>query len=127
MAHDEILTQNAPSPVGPYSQAVKVGNTVYCSGQIGIDSQTGEFKNASIDEETTQVMKNIQSVLQAAGADFKNIVKTDIFIADMADYAKVNELYGSYFTEKPLPARTTVAVKELPKQARIEISCIAVI
>ncbi len=127
MRLEEILTENAPKPVGPYSQAVKAGNMIFVSGQIATDPQTGEFKNASIEEETTQVMTNIKAVLQAAGADLKNIVKTDIFISDMADYAKVNEIYASFFTEKPLPARTTVAVKELPRKARIEISCIAVI
>lgn len=127
MKAEEILTNNAPKPVGPYSQAIKMGNTIYVAGQIATDPQTGEFKNTSIEEETTQAMNNIQAILKAAGADFQNVVRTDIFITDMADYAKVNELYGQYFTEKPLPARQTVAVKQLPRDARIEISCIAVI
>lgn len=125
MAKEIILTTNAPAPIGPYSQAVKVGNTLYVSGQIPINAQTGQLENESIEAETTCVMKNIEAVLAAAGFEFSDIVKSTIFITDMNQFSKINTVYGSYFTLNP-PARETVQVARLPKDVNVEISVIAV-
>ncbi len=119
-----IQTNKAPHAIGPYSQAVESNGFVFCSGQIGIDSATGELKKR-IEEQTKQVMQNIQAVLHASGCNLTNVTKTTIFLTNMNDYAKVNEIYGSYF-EKYKPARSTVAVARLPKDALIEIEVIAV-
>lgn len=119
-----ILSTEAPSPIGPYSQAVLSGNTLYCSGQIALD-QTGVMHNDSIESETAQVMKNVGMVLKAAGMDYSNIVKTSIFLTDMKDFAKVNQEYAKYFSSD-FPARETVQVSALPKDANVEISIIAV-
>ncbi len=119
-----INTPNAPAPIGPYSQAVKVGNTLYVSGQVAINPVTGDLVLESIPAETTQVMENLKAVLTEANATFDNIVMTTIFLSDMASFAAVNEVYGKYFTAD-FPARATVAVKTLPKNVNVEISVIA--
>ena len=118
-----IHSKKAPAPIGPYSQAVKVGNTVYISGQIPIDQTTGNLIKDTIAAETEQVMKNIRFVLEAAGASFQNIVKCSIFVTDMANFLTINEVYGKYFTTNP-PARETVEVSGLPKGVNVEISCV---
>ncbi len=118
-----IHTHNAPQPIGPYSQAVLNGNTLYCSGQIALDGQ-GNLVTGSIEEETRQVMKNIGELLSAAGMDYTHIIKTSIFLTDMNDFAKVNAEYARSFTDK-FPARETVQVSALPKGAHVEISIIA--
>jgi len=120
-----ILTPDAPAPIGPYSQAVQVGQQLFISGQIPLDPSTGELITGSIEEETTQVMKNLSAVLSQAGGDWENVVKVSIFLTDMADFAAVNNIYGSYIPEKSAPARETVAVAGLPKGVRVEISAIA--
>lgn len=120
-----IQSDNAPAPIGPYSQAVKVGNMLFASGQIAIDPATGEMKTSNLEEETHQVMKNMEAVLAAAGMDFTNVVKSSIFLQDMGSFGEVNEIYGSYFSSD-FPARETVEVAGLPKGVNVEISVIAV-
>ncbi|MEC5167166.1 2-iminobutanoate/2-iminopropanoate deaminase [Flavobacterium sp. PL11] len=122
-----IFTENAPAPIGPYNQAVLTGNTLYTSGQIAINPQTGELVISTIELETTQVMENMKAVLDAAGMTFDHVVKATIFIMDMNDFAKINIIYGSYFNEKTAPARETVQVACLPKNVNVEISMIAVL
>ena len=122
-----ILTPDAPAPIGPYSQAVQVGQQLFISGQIPLDPSTGDLITGSIEEETTQVMKNLSAVLSQAGGDWENVVKVSIFLTDMADFAAVNKIYGSYISEKSAPARETVAVAGLPKGVRVEISAIAIL
>ena len=119
-----INSSQAPSPIGPYSQAVLSGNTLFVSGQIPLDPQTGNLVSGTIEEETDRVMKNLQAILAEAGADFSNVVKCSIFVSDMSDFVKINEVYGKYFDQNP-PARETVEVSGLPKAVRVEISCIA--
>jgi 2-iminobutanoate/2-iminopropanoate deaminase len=119
-----INTPHAPAPIGPYSQAVKVGKTLYVSGQVAFDPSTGELVLDSIPVETKRVMENLKAVLLEAGASFDNVVMTTIFLSDMGSLAAVNEVYGSYFTGN-FPARATVAVKTLPKNVNVEISVIA--
>ena len=122
-----IFTEKAPAPIGPYSQAVLIGNTLYTSGQIAINPENNEMVLETIEIETKQVMQNMQAVLEAAGMTFENVVKTTIFIMDMNDFAKINSVYGSYFEEKMAPARETVQVAGLPKNVNVEISMIAVL
>ena len=119
----EVSTSKAPGAIGPYSQAIDTGDFVFLAGQIGIDPEKGELVS-SIEAQARQVMENIKAVLQEAGLGFGNVVKTTIYLANMEDFGKVNEIYGSYF-EKPYPARSTVAVKSLPKGALVEIEVIA--
>jgi 2-iminobutanoate/2-iminopropanoate deaminase len=119
-----IFTPNAPAPIGPYSQAVLVNNTLYCSGQIALNSE-GALDTSSIENETKQIMANINEVLKASGMNFGNIVKTSIFLTDMNDFATVNETYSKFF-DKDFPARETVQVSALPKGVHVEISVIAV-
>lgn len=119
-----ILTTEAPAPIGPYSQAVQVGNTLYCSGQIALKTD-GTLVSDSIEAQTKQVMHNIGELLKAAEMDYSHIVKTSIFLTDMGDFAKVNEIYASYFSSN-FPARETVQVSALPKGVNVEISVIAV-
>ncbi len=119
-----INTKNAPAPIGPYNQAVKVNNLLFISGQIAIDPVTSTIIAKNIEEETHQVMCNLDSILREAGVDFANVVKTSIFLSDMNNFAKVNEVYGSYFTDN-FPARETVEVSRLPKDVNVEISVIA--
>ena len=120
-----IETPNAPAPIGPYSQAVVFDDTLYTSGQIAIDPATGELISGDITIETKQVMHNIGAVLKAAGMDFQNVLKTSIFIKDMNDFQKINEVYGSFFDEATAPARETVEVARLPKDVNVEISVLA--
>ena len=126
MKKEIITTLNAPSPIGPYNQAVKVGNTLYISGQIPLIPSTMELLNGSIKDETQLVMEHLQSILDAAGMTFKHVVKTTIYLDDMNNFGEVNQLYGTYFDNDTAPARETVAVKTLPKSVRIEISMVAV-
>jgi len=121
---ETITTQNAPGAIGPYSQAIKAGGMVYCSGQIPIDPQTGEFVSDVVAEQTEQVLKNLSEVLKAAGTSLDNVVKTTVFLADMNDFAEMNEVYGRFFTDNK-PARATVQAARLPRDARVEIECIA--
>lgn len=120
-----INTDNAPAPIGPYSQAVASGNFVFVSGQIPVNPFTGEIISSDIKAETNQVMENIGAILSAAGIGFDNIIKTSIFLTDMQSFAQVNEAYGTYFKDK-FPARETVQVAALPKNVNVEISVIAV-
>ena len=119
-----ILTKNAPAPVGPYSQAVMIGDFLFCSGQIAIDPKSNEVMKIDIQGQTKLVMENVNALLKESGLGFQNIVKTTIFLTDMADFAKVNEIYAGYFKENP-PARSTVAVRELPKGLNVEVEVIA--
>ena len=121
-----IFTDKAPAPIGPYNQAVLVGNTLYTSGQIAINPATGELVLDSIEKETKQVMENMKAVLEAADMTFENVIKTTIFIMNMGDFAKINAVYGTYFDEKTAPARETVQVACLPKNVNIEISMLAI-
>lgn len=118
-----ISTEKAPAAIGPYSQAIKVGNLIFTSGQIPIDPATGEFAGSTIEEQAHQSCKNVGEILKAAGTDFSNVVKTVCFVADIADFAAFNEVYAQYFTSKP--ARSCVAVKDLPKGALVEVEAIA--
>ena len=120
-----INTQAAPAPIGPYNQAVFANGTLYISGQVCIDPQTGNLKNRDIQEETHQVMHNLKAILAEAGMSFSNVVKTTIFITDMNQFSEINEIYGKYFSGD-FPARETVQVSALPKFVNIEISMIAV-
>jgi 2-iminobutanoate/2-iminopropanoate deaminase len=121
-----IYTDNAPAPIGPYNQAILIGNTLYTSGQIALNPNTMELVLDSIEIETKQVMDNLKAILEAATMNFENVVKTTIFIADMNDFAKINSVYGTYFNEETAPARETVQVACLPKNVNIEISMIAI-
>ncbi len=121
-----ITTENAPAPIGPYNQAVLSGNTLYTSGQIALNPKTMELVLDTIEIETKQVMENMKAVLEAAEMNFSNIVKSTIFIMDMADFARINSIYALYFDEKTAPARETVQVAGLPKGVNVEISMIAV-
>ena len=127
-----INTTEAPAPIGPYNQAVYVNNMLFISGQICIDPPTGELKNQDIQEETHQVMHNLKSILNNAGMDFSNVVKTSIFITDMNRFSEINEVYGKYFESNQssgkggFPARETVQVSALPKFVNVEISMIAI-
>ena len=120
-----ISTTDAPAAVGPYSQAVRAGSTVYCAGQIPLDPKSGQIVSGGIDAQTRRVLDNITAVLKAEGLTFDNIVKTTIFLTNLADFQTVNEVYASYFNQQP-PARSTVQVPALPKGANIEIEVIAV-
>ena len=125
MSKKVISTPKAPEAIGPYSQAILSGNTLYCSGQIAINPENGELVMDNITEETHQVMKNISEVLKAANMDFKNVVKCSIFMNEMNQYSEINEVYSSYFSDNP-PAREAVEVSVLPKNVNVEISVIAV-
>ena len=119
-----INTTKAPSPIGPYSQAVKANNTLYVSGQVALIPATGELNNADIGAETKQVMENLKAILTEAGLGFENVVKTTIFLTDMNNFSAVNTVYGSYFVGN-FPARETVQVSRLPRDVNVEISVIA--
>jgi 2-iminobutanoate/2-iminopropanoate deaminase len=121
-----IFTEKAPAPIGPYNQAVLTGNTLYTSGQIAINPETGELVLDTIEIETKQVMENLKAVLAAANMTFENVIKSTIFISDMNDFASINAVYGAFFNEKTAPARETVQVACLPKNVNVEISMIAV-
>ena len=124
MTKQIINTTNAPAPIGPYNQAIKAGNFLFVSGQVAIKPGTNDLANADIIEETHQVLKNLKTILAEAGMDFSNIVKTSIFLSDMDLFSQVNEIYAKYF-DGDFPARETIAVKGLPKNANVEISVIA--
>jgi len=119
-----ISTKKAPAAIGPYSQAIQVGNLVYTSGQIPIDPATGAFAEGGIKEQTRQSLTNVKAILNEAGLDLSNVVKTTVFLADMNDFADMNAVYAEFFTE-PYPARSAVAVKTLPKGALVEIEVVA--
>ena len=123
--HTAINSKQAPSAIGPYSQAIRSGNTLYCSGQIALDPETGEMVQSSLEAETEQVLSNLGAVLRESNLSYSDVVRCTVYLVDMKDYAVVNEIYARYFSESP-PARVTVAVKELPRNGRVEISCIAV-
>lgn len=120
-----IKSPNAPEAIGPYSQAVQVGNTLYCSGQIAFNATTGKLVNESIQAETKQVLENLGAVLKEAGMDYSNVVRATVFMSDIENYTKINTVYAKYFTVNP-PARAAVQVANLPKYVNVEISCIAV-
>ncbi|OIQ16585.1 MAG: reactive intermediate/imine deaminase [Flavobacterium sp. MedPE-SWcel] len=122
-----IFTDKAPAPIGPYSQAILTGNTLYTSGQIALHPKTGELITSDIETETKQVMENMKAVLDAAEMDFNNVIKATIFISNMGDFAKINSVYSAYFNEETAPARETVQVACLPKNVNVEISMIAVL
>jgi len=122
----KIQTEHAPAAIGPYSQAIKTGDFVFASGQIPIDPQTGEFVAGGIREQTERVLKNLAAVLEAAGTSLDQVVKTTVFLADMGEFAAMNEVYGKFFTDVP-PARATVAAAGLPRDARVEIEAIALV
>ncbi|MBR0183031.1 MAG: RidA family protein [Bacteroidaceae bacterium] len=119
-----IATKNAPAAIGPYSQAIEVNGFVYVSGQIPIDPATGAFVPGGIKEQTQQSLKNASAILQQAGTDMAHVVKTTVYLADIADFAAMNEVYATFFQE-PYPARSAVAVKDLPKGALVEIEVLA--
>ena len=119
-----ISTEKAPAAIGPYSQAIQVGNLVYTSGQLPIDPATGNFPEGGIKEQTRQSLTNVQSILQEAGLTMSNVIKTTVFLADMKDFADMNSVYAEFFAE-PYPARSAVAVKTLPKDALVEIEVVA--
>ena len=121
-----INTTNAPAPIGPYNQAVLVGDTLYTSGQIAINPQNNKLILESIDSETIQVMENLKAILEAADMTFENVIKSTIFITDLQNFGVVNTVYGSYFNEETAPARETVEVSNLPKFVNVEISVIAI-
>lgn len=121
-----IFTEKAPAPIGPYNQAVLVGNTLYTSGQIAINPATNELVLDTIEDETKLVMENLKAVLEAAEMTFENVVKVSIFISDMGNFANINAIYGSYFNEATAPARETVQVACLPKNVNVEISAVAI-
>ncbi|MFM1878052.1 MAG: hypothetical protein RLZZ241_918 [Bacteroidota bacterium] len=121
-----IKTPLAPAPIGPYNQAILAGDTLYVSGQIALDAETGKLISGSIEEETKVVMQNLEAVLRAADMDFENVVKASIFVKDMHQFAQINAVYGAYFNVESAPARETVEVANLPKFVNVEISVIAV-
>jgi 2-iminobutanoate/2-iminopropanoate deaminase len=125
MAKTVVYSSQAPEPIGPYSQAIQSGNMLFISGQIAIQKSTGNILTGDIVSETNQVMQNLNEILKAAGMDFSHVVKSTIFLKDMNNFPKVNEVYGQFFQQQP-PARETVEVSRLPKDVNVEISCIAI-
>ena len=121
-----IKTTNAPAPIGPYNQAVLTGNMLFISGQIAINPKTSELETKNLEEETKLVMENLKAILTEAGMTFENVIKTSIFISNMNNFAKINQVYGNYFNANTAPARETVEVSNLPKFVNVEISAIAV-
>lgn len=126
MKKEIISTSQAPSAIGPYNQSIKINDTLYISGQIPLVAKTMELVSGNIEEETHQVMKNLESIIKKAKMSFKNVVKSTIYLDNMKNFSKVNNVYGSYFEKGDEPARETVAVRSLPKGVRIEISMIAI-
>ncbi len=122
-----ISTEKAPTPIGPYNQAVMLGNILYTSGQIAIDPNNGNLVTDSIEAETTLVMQNLKAILEAANMSFENVIKSSIFVSDMNDFSKINAVYGQYFNLETAPARETVEVANLPKFVNVEISVIAAV
>lgn len=126
MKREIIATTDAPAAIGPYSQAVRTGAMVFCSGQIPLDPVTGDLVGEDIESQTRRVLDNLRAVVEAAGASLDRVVRTTIYLVDLGDFARVNEIYGSYFGE-PHPSRATIGVAALPKGSRIEIDAIAVV
>ncbi len=126
MLREPVKTTHAPAALGPYSQAIKAGGFVYVSGQVPIDPETGEFVPGGISEQTERVLKNVAAVLEAAGSSLNQVVKTTVFLADMNEFAAMNEVYARFFTDAP-PARATVQAARLPKDARVEIEAVALV
>ena len=124
--NEVVSTENAPGAIGPYSQAIKANGMVFCSGQIPINPATGQFVSDDVAGQTEQVFKNLEAVLKAAGTDLGKVVKTTVFLADMNDFTAMNEVYGRWFSENK-PARATVQAARLPRDARVEIECIATV
>lgn len=120
-----ITTENAPAPIGPYNQAVILGDILYTSGQIAINPKTAALETNDIESETTLVMENLKAILEAAQMTFENVIKSSIFVSDMHNFSKINEVYGKYFNSETAPARETVEVANLPKFVNVEISVIA--
>jgi 2-iminobutanoate/2-iminopropanoate deaminase len=123
---EPVQTNNAPAAIGPYSQAIKAGGFVFVSGQIPVDPETGEFVSGGVAEQTERVLKNLAAVLEAAGSSLDRVVKTTVFLADMKEFAGMNEVYATFFSS-PEPARITVAVAGLPRDARVEIEAVALL
>ncbi len=121
---ERVQTGGAPAAIGPYSQAIVTGNLIFCSGQVALDPATGQLAADEVGAQTRQAMNNLQAVLEAAGSGLGNVVKTTVFLTDLADFAAMNAVYGEYFGDMP-PARSTVQVAGLPRSARVEIECIA--
>jgi 2-iminobutanoate/2-iminopropanoate deaminase len=126
IVRERIQTDKAPAAIGPYSQAIRAGGFVFASGQIPIDPATGEFVKGGVGEQTEQVLKNLKAVLEAAGSGLDKIVKTTVFLADMKEFARMNEVYARFFSDAP-PARATVAALGLPRDARVEIEAVALV
>jgi 2-iminobutanoate/2-iminopropanoate deaminase len=126
MSRQRVQSEGAPAALGPYSQAIIAGGMVYCSGQIALDPRSGQFAGEAVDAQTHQVLRNLQAVLQAAGSDLGKVVKTTVFLADIADFQAMNGVYATYFPE-PAPARSTVQVARLPRDARVEIEAVAIL
>jgi len=126
LKREVIATPNAPAAIGPYSQAIRLGQTLYCSGAIGLDPKTGDFTGKDIESQTTRTLENVKAVLEAGGSSLSNVVKTTVLLSTMASFAPMNAIYAKYFPTDP-PARSTFAVAGLPKNALIEIECIAFI
>ncbi len=126
MAHQIIFSDQAPAPIGPYSQAIKAGNTVYVSGQIPLDGSGQLVGEGDVTAQTHQVLRNLTAVLAAAGLELTDVVKCSIFVKDLGNFATINQIYGTYFDEATAPARETVEVSRLPRDVEVEISCIAV-
>ena len=124
MSRKVVQTDKAPKAIGPYSQAIRTDFAVFTAGQVGLDPNSGELVSNSVEEQTRQVLKNLQNVLEAGGSSLKNVVKTTVFLKDMNDFSKMNAIYAEFFGENP-PARSTVAVAALPKGASVEIEAIA--
>ncbi len=122
---EAVSTEKAPRAIGPYAQAIRAGGWLFCSGQIGLDPATGELVHGGVGAETTRVLENLAAVLESAGASLDAVVKTTIYLADLKDFAAVNEIYARYF-HAPFPARATVGVAALPRGARVEIAAVAV-
>jgi len=126
LTREVISTPNAPQAVGPYSQAIRLGNMLYTAGQVALDPKTGEIVPGGIEEQTRQVIMNLAAVLEAAGTNFSHVVKTTVFLQDMSDFTRMNAIYSGAFPHEP-PARSTVQVAALPKGGRVEIECIALV
>lgn len=124
MAKEIILTQQAPAPIGPYNQAVKAGKMIFTAGQIAINPKTNQIDETTIEGQTRQVLLNLKAVLNQAGCDFENVVKSTVFLKDINDFAAMNKIYGEFFTKNP-PARSALEVARLPKDAKVEIEAIA--
>jgi 2-iminobutanoate/2-iminopropanoate deaminase len=125
ITREVINTPEAPAAIGPYSQAIKIGPTMYCSGQIGLNPATGDLVTGDIQQETRQVLKNLGAVLRAGGMDYKHVASATVYLADLNDYKSVNEVYAEFFKENK-PARAAVQVARLPRDARVEIACMAI-